>query len=143
MKKENNSKSSIGELKLKKAEEKREYPRIIIDCPVSLMLADAVVLKATAYDISPGGLQIQCNKKTAHQLLEKTKKANKKTSPGFGVSLSLPLDGKQAKLVSLCKHIYLVSLEDDLFAIGLSFTGLKGKSKSVLKRFIEASMEPE
>ena len=137
--KENTSTEAI----LEKYEEKRMYPRIVLDCPIAMALSNGKILETLVHDISPGGIQISCNQKTARILKAEKENLEKKAVPGFEINFMLPLEGKQMKVLIRCKPIYIVKLEDDAYAIGMQFTKIVEDSRKVLKRFIEVSMEPQ
>ena len=128
---------------VKDFEDKRQYPRIVIDCPLTLLLAGAKVLKVQAYDISPGGIQICCDSDTVEQIYPSNDELNKNVESVFGLSIVLPLEGRQAKIIVQCRVAYSTKTEDGNFALGLCFTQLKGESRKILNRFIEVSLEPE
>ena len=132
-----------GEKRLQSHEEKRKYPRIVVERPVTLLLSNAKTVKALAYDISPDGIQIRCDQKAVALLKPKGQELKKGEVTELGISLMLPLDGKQEKVVVRCKLVYIVTLEEDKYAIGIHFTKIIGESKKILKRFIESSLEPE
>lgn len=132
-----------GEKRLQSHEEQRKYPRIVVDRPVTLLLSNAKIVKALAYDISPDGMQIRCDQKAVALLKPKGQELKKGKVTELGISLVLPLDGKQEKVVVRCRLVYIVTLEEDKYAIGIHFTKISGESKKTLKRFIESSLEPE
>lgn len=131
-----------GRQLLEKFEEKRKYPRIIVDCPVSMVLPDGKELEAIAHDVSPGGLQLRSDKQTARILNSENEKLKQGASTDFEVNFMLSLYGKQEKLQIRCKLAYTVKLEEDCYAMGLQFTSVEGVNRKILRRFIESSMEP-
>src|SRR3970282_1637448 len=112
-------KNISGKQLLEKYEEKRKYPRIIVDCPVSMVLPNSKEVEAQAHDVSPGGLQLRSGTQTARIL-----------------------NAEQEKLQIRCKLAYTVKLEENYYAIGLQFTRVEGSNRKILRRFIESSMEP-
>lgn len=134
--------NTSGEKILEKYEEKRVYPRIVIDRPIAMVLSNGQALEALAHDISPGGIQVRCNLKAAQILKTEKENLGKKAALDFEVNFILPLEDKQVKVLIRCKPSYLVKLEDDAYAMGLQFTKVGEDSRKILKRFIEVSMEP-
>ena len=127
---------------LEEYEEKRKYPRIVIDCPVTLVLPGAGPVVALAYDISPGGIQVRGDRNTARLVISGAGKLKNETGRDFDVNFVLPLEGKQARILLRCKLVYVINLDPDVCVIGMQFTKIDGDSKKALKRFIEVSMEP-
>jgi hypothetical protein len=135
-------KNISGKQLLEKYEEKRKYPRIIVDCPVSMVLPNSKEVEAQAHDVSPGGLQLRSGKQTARILNAENEKLKQGTKSDFEVNFILPLEGRQEKLQIRCKLAYTVKLEENYYAIGLQFTRVEGSNRKILRRFIESSMEP-
>ena len=124
--------------KIEKYEEKRMYPRINVDCPVTLGLSGDRVAEALIHDISTGGVQIHCDKATAEML----KSEKNTTATDFEMNFLLPLDGEQAEVSVRCRLVWMVKMEDGSYAIGMQFTKVEGNNRQKLKEFIETSMEP-
>jgi len=131
-----------GKELLEKYEEKRKYPRIIVDCPVSMLLPGGREVEALAHDVSPGGLQLRSDKQTARILNAENEKLKQGPATDFEVNFTLPLKDVQEKLQVKCKLAYMVKLEEDCYAMGLQFTNVEGNNRKILRRFIESSMEP-
>jgi hypothetical protein len=131
-----------GKQLLEEFEEKRKYPRIIVDCPVSMVLPAGREIEALAHDVSPGGLQLRSDKQTARILNAEHEKLKDGPQKDFEVRLMLPAGDKQEKLLVRCRLAYTVKLEDDSYAMGLQFTCVEGVNRKILRRFIESSMEP-
>lgn len=123
---------------MEKYEEKRKYPRIIVDCHATLYFSVNQEAEILIHDICPGGIQVRCNKKTA-QILKSEKD---KSTYDFGMTFMLPLEGEQTKISVRCRLVYMVNMEDGIFATGMQFTGMDNANRKILKRFIESSMEP-
>lgn len=131
-----------GKQLLEKYEEKRKYPRIVVDCPLSMILPDNMVVNAIAYDISPGGIQIRSEKQVIMTMKSENEKLKQGAVKDFEVYIMLPLHGRQEKIQLRCKMAYSVKLEENYYAMGLQFTSVEGNNRKILRRFIESSMEP-
>ena len=123
---------------MEKYEEKRKYPRIIVDCPATLLFTENEEAEVLIHDICPGGIQVRCDRKTAQILkIEKDKAAH-----DFGTIFILSHDGEQIKITVRCRLVYMVKIGEAVFAAGMQFTGMDNANRKTLKRFIESSMEP-
>ena len=123
---------------MEKYEEKRKYPRIIVDCPAMLQFPESHDVNVLIHDICPGGIQVRCDRETAHIL----KAEKEKAADDFGMSFMLPVETRQMQVSVRCRLVYMVNLEDDIFASGMQFTSMDNRSRKSLKKFIETSMEP-
>jgi c-di-GMP-binding flagellar brake protein YcgR len=128
--------------RLEKYEEKRKYPRIIINCPLSILLPNNNLVDTTVYDVSPGGIQARCDRATAHLLKQLCENAEQKKSVNIHINFIVPVNKKQVKIESTVKPVYILKLEQYVYAIGMQFIKMEGSSQKILKRFIENSMEP-
>lgn len=123
---------------MERYEEKRKYPRIIVECSGRLLFTEKKDAEVVIYDICPGGIQVRCDRDTA-QLLKHEKD---KAAYDFGLTFVLPLTGKKVEIVVRCRLVYIVSMDNGIFASGMQFTSMDNQSRKLLKRFIESSMEP-
>lgn len=128
--------------RLQRFEERRKYPRIIVNCPIYLLLSNDEKVKAIVYDVSPGGIQVRCDRITAHKVQYEYESFKEKASTKFKLIFMLPLEGKEEKVGSTCRLAFIMRLENDRYAIGMEFIEMENVSRKTLKRFIEISMEP-
>jgi len=135
-------KKQSGRQLLEKYEEKRKYPRIVIDCPLSMILPGNKVVDTLAYDISPGGIQVRSERQVIMTIKSENEKLKQGSVNDFEVNFMLSLDGRQEKIQLRCKLAYSVKLEENYYAMGLQFTSVDGNNRKILRRFIESSMEP-
>lgn len=123
---------------MERYEEKRKYPRIIVECPGSLHFSENKDAEVIIYDICPGGIQVRCNRMTA-QLLKQEKD---KAAYDFGLTFVLSLNNDEVKITVRCRLVYVVTMDNGIYASGMQFTGMDKHSRKLLKQFIESSMEP-
>ncbi len=109
-------------------EEKRRYPRIVIDCLVEIEHADGKVVSALAHDISPDGLQIRCDRETAKTLCPTGKEIQGGKGPEFKIRLSLPLQEGLVELGARCKALYQAVVPGEGVAFGMQFKEFEGDS---------------
>jgi len=125
--------------KIEKFEERRKYPRITINVPVTLELPGNRNVEATVYDVSPGGVQIHCERVVAGILKAETKGSNTDFDAGF----MLKIDHKQTEIKARCRLVWIVKMDNEDYAIGVKFTAVDAHNRQLLKKFIESSMEPQ
>lgn len=117
-------------------EEKRSYPRVVIETPVSLALPDSSIVEAQAYDISFEGLQIHCNQEAAHLL-------QNYESSEIEISFTLPVRDRQAAIKARCAIMYILELFNNTHAMGVRITGIETGTMQEVRQFIENSMETD
>ncbi|MCI0591723.1 MAG: PilZ domain-containing protein [Gammaproteobacteria bacterium] len=110
-------------------EEKRRYPRIVIDRLIEIEQADGSVVSALAHDISPDGLQIRCDRDTAKTLNPSETQIEGDKGPEFKVRLSLPLQEGLVELGARCKTLYRAVIPGaEGVAFGMQFKEFEGDS---------------
>lgn len=102
-------------------EEKRDYPRVIVNALVAIHKKGEYDLNAILHDISPDGVQIRCSRKTAHTIHPTGKCITNKTAPNVVLKFSLPVDGKEKEVIVQSKIYYFSIVEIDVVAFGLKF----------------------
>jgi c-di-GMP-binding flagellar brake protein YcgR len=122
-------------------EEQRKHPRFIVDYPISFLLSNDEIVAATVHDISSGGIQIRCDRITAHKVQHEYESKKEKTSTKFGVNIILPLEYRQEKVEAVCNLVYILRREEDVYAIGMEFIEMAENNRTTLEKFIENSME--
>lgn len=132
----NDKKLSARELQTS-FEEKRSYPRVVIETSATLILPGAQVTgSARAYDISFEGLQIHCDRETAILL-------QKENISDLEVSFTLPYRDNPADIKARCAIMYILELIDDTHAMGLKFADMGAGNLQQVRQFIESSMETD
>jgi hypothetical protein len=117
-------------------EEKRSYPRVVIETPVSLSLPGSKVIEAQVYDISFEGLQIHCDQETAILL-------RNENPADIEISFTVPLNEKPSDIKARCVIMYILELINETHAMGLKFTGIEAENLQGVRQFIESSMETD
>ena len=117
-------------------EYKRSYPRIELNSPVSLFLADSREAEAIAHDISLEGLRILCDHNTARVI------ENENNPEEINVRFVLPVEDRQELINARCAIMYMLKLIDDTLAVGVRITDIEAEKQDKLRRFIEDSLEP-
>ena len=121
-------------------EEKRLFPRIDIDRRVLIRPLDGNIVYAIAHDISPDGLQIRCDRTTAHVLHPSGKSL--RDAPSVDIGLPLPLQEGLVALTARCTIRYFALISEEVVVFWLNFEKLTEEGSGFLDRFIVEAMEP-
>ena len=123
-------------------EEKREYPRIVINSPANI-LYKLHQLNARIHDISPEGIQIRANGELLKKINLYDENYTEANAPLLDVTFSLKLYEMDMRINALCKMYYSNSIfdeEDRDTACGLKFVNFEGDGSSQLDAFIIQEM---
>jgi PilZ domain-containing protein len=121
-------------------EEKRDYPRIILDSPVNI-LYKLHQLEARIHDISPDGLQIRADSDSLMKINPENEEFTEANAPLLDITFCLKLYEMDMRINALCKIYYSnISLDDKDVAYGLKFINFEGDGSSQLEAFITQEM---
>ena len=123
-------------------ENRREYPRIVIDSPVNI-LYKMQQLEARIHDISPDGLQIRTDSETLKKINLSNDNFTDVNAPLLDVSFRLKLFEMDMRINALCEMYYSNSLQDEKnkdVACGLKFINFEGDGSLQLEAFITQEM---
>ena len=126
----------------KNHEEKREYPRIILDSPVNI-LYKIHQLDARIHDISSDGLQIHANSESLNKINPDNEDFTEANAPLLDITFHLKLYEMEMRINALCKISYsntLPEAENKDVAYGLKFINFEGDGSSQLDAFITQEM---
>ncbi|MCI0400361.1 MAG: PilZ domain-containing protein [Gammaproteobacteria bacterium] len=121
-------------------QDKRQYPRIVINSPIAIQQSDGNVINALAHDITQDGIQVQCDRATALCLAPTGKYLTDEHAPEVDARLALPIRGTLTEISARCKILYVTDVREERCAIGLRFTGTKNDSSSQLDQFMQEFM---
>lgn len=127
---------------LKHYEERRRYPRVDLRAPVTISLRDKRELQGRTRNVSAGGMQLRCDRKTSSVLHPTGAHIKPGKGPSIMVRFELPLDGKQRSFAAVGRVVYFAACRPDEFAFGVKFTRITASGKALLARFIMESMRP-
>jgi len=115
--------------------ERRKFPRVSLDGDVSLYLSD-VVRSGHLMNISPSGIQIECQ----HQLIEQLSQFKSEAGlyPHFELEFSMPNTGKET-IKSVCNVSCCRRLSQDMYHLGLNFITLSENDEARVSDYIEHS----
>jgi len=123
-------------------EEKREYPRIILNSPVNI-LYKIHQLDARIHDISPDGLQIHADSESLKKINPDNEEFSEANAPLLDITFCLKLYEMEMRINALCKISYtnpLPEAENKDVAYGLKFINFEGDGSSQLDAFITQEM---
>ncbi len=123
-------------------EDRREYPRIVIDSPVNI-LYKSQQLEARIHDISPDGLQIRTDRESLKKINPDNENFTDANAPLLDVTFRIKLFEMDMKINALCEMYYSSSLQDDKdlnVACGLKFINFEGDGLLQLEAFITQEM---
>ena len=126
----------------KDIEDKREYPRIVIESPVNI-LYKIHHLQAKIHDISPDGLQIRADSESLKKINPDNEEFTEKNSPLLDVTFCLKLYEMDMRINALCRISYtnpLPEAENKDIAYGLKFINFEGSGSSQLEAYITQEM---
>ncbi len=125
-------------------EEKRKYPRIVVDHAAEIRLG-AAVLQGVIHDVSPDGLQLRCDRETMQQIHPSGKSMKGENGPLLKVAFTLPVGRHEKPIEVEARMYYFVLLPGEKpndVAFGARFTAQAGASLSNLEAFIQDAMQP-
>ena len=123
-------------------EEKREYPRIVLESPVNIHYK-IHQLDAKIHDISPDGLQIRADSESLRKINPDNEEFTEKNSPLLDVTFCLKLYEMDMRINALCRISYtnpLPEIENKDIAYGLKFINFEGSGLSQLEAYITQEM---
>jgi len=123
-------------------EDRREYPRIVIDTPVNI-LYKMQQLEARIHDISPDGLQIRTDSESLEKINPGNEKFTDTNAPLLDVTFRIKLFEMDMRINALCEMYYSNPIEEDNdmdMACGLRFINFEGDGSLQIEAFITQEM---
>jgi hypothetical protein len=124
-----------------KFEERRKYPRVMLDKAAILSFPGELTFDVTIYDISEKALQLRFKEK-AEDISRQALQCAETDGMLFSVNFMVTLNDSDAFISLPCSFGYISQLDQDTVAMGLQFSGIEGEYESMINQFIEASLEP-
>ena len=130
-----------------KCVEKRSHARCDIDhYPVLVKKPDNTRIHAYLSNLSYSGLQVKCNRLSAHILAPKSGLIDGEHSIEVQVSLIIPFKNGLEKILVNCDVKYMAVTKDKnkdyAYALGLQITNYMGKSFQTIQRIINGEKLP-
>ncbi len=123
-------------------EEKRDYPRVSINGLAVIHKKDEYDLNVILHDISPDGVQLRCNRKTAGTVHPSGKFITDKTAPEVVLKFTLSIDGKEKDVIVNSKIYYFTIIATDVVAFGVKFKKFEKFTERHIDNFIMKSVVP-
>lgn len=123
-------------------EEKRKYPRIVINSPIEI-LYKMHQLQAIIYDISPDGLQIRSDNGILEKINPDNEVISEENAPLLEVNFHLKLSESNEKISAQCKMLYSMQLEDEKdknVVSGLKFVNFEEDGSKILDTYFAEEM---
>lgn len=123
-------------------EERRQYPRIELGRPVKLLLPGGAEAACLAFNVSPDGLQVRCNRQTAALVNPGGRPIREDNAFEVGVCLEFPLKSGPRPCRARCRVLYFALVAADTAAFGMRFVKFHGNDRDAVFQFIQQSLEP-
>ena len=123
-------------------EEKRDYPRVIVNALAEVHKQDEYDVSMILHDISPDGVQLRCDRKTACTIHPTGKFITDKTAAEVVLKFILPIDNKEREVIVQSKIYYFTIIATDVVAFGVKFMEFEKFTGHHVENFIMSSMIP-
>lgn len=123
-------------------EKRRKYPRVVIDSPVTIAGEDGVSLQGVVRDISPDGVKIVCDARTAAVIYPHPMPFKPTLAKILNLSFTLPFAAGQKPIAVRTRLVYMVDLSPDFVAFGAQFHGIEPETEGLIQRFFIECLEP-
>jgi len=123
-------------------EEKRDYPRVDVNTLAVVHKKDEYDVNVILHDISPDGVQLRCNRKTAFKIHPSGKFISDKTAPAVVLKFALPIGGKEKDVIVQSKIYYFTIIATDVVAFGVKFKKFEKFTQRHVDDYIEQSIVP-
>jgi hypothetical protein len=123
-------------------ENRRRYPRVVLDKNVNLFLPGNQPVSVTLHDISECAIQARFNAGTEETIRLALENASAVDKPLLGIKFRIKLHDHVEDIFVSCNPVCICQLDSDIFAMGLQFSDLESKYQTLINKFIEVSLEP-
>ena len=123
-------------------EEQRKYPRVVLEVPVEVRSQSANAIMTLAYDISPDGLQIRCDRTTAFMLNPSGQFKQEDFDVNFEFLMHLPTTHGSEAFTAIGNILYIAMGTDKQIVFGIKFGALDDRALQVLDCFLESALVP-
>ncbi len=123
-------------------EEKRAYPRVKVDCLATIKKDDDNNLNGMLHDISPDGVQLIVDAKTAKVLNPSGRQITQKTQSEVDLKFYLPLGELHKEVNVRVKLFYFSIVDTDVVAFGGQFQKFYDMGERHINRYIEQAVVP-
>ena len=124
------------------ARRRRTYPRIRLNQPAPVRLANGDVAENCLHDVSRGGVQLRADRKLAAAIHPSQTVIKEGDWPTIELGITFPYPAGIPEIVVQCTIRYVRVVESGRFAFGLMFLSFAGDGAAHFERFIEESLRP-
>ncbi len=117
-------------------ERRARFPRINLEQPVALVHANATVATASISNISPGGMQVCCDRYTADSLHASSEPLGKRKTISIDAHFLLPSTTGTRKIDVECRLAHVARVSGNEYAIGLEFIAFQHGGQEDLEAFL-------
>lgn len=115
---------------------RRRVARVPIGQPVAMVHENSTVVTCFGINISPGGMQLTCDRHTADALLVYDRRGIIGRSPHVDMHFMLPLAKGLVKVDVGCRLVYACDREDGRVLLGVEFTELREDCRRHIEVFL-------
>lgn len=123
-------------------EQRRKYPRVILNDVAFLSLPGAQSLRLDLFDLSVCAIQARFDAHTEQTLRSVLHYVSDEALAVLPIRFTLKWHGQEEEIIVSCKPIYICQMQPDLFAMGMQFTNIERKYHALVCNFIEDCLEP-
>jgi hypothetical protein len=123
-------------------EEKRDYPRVGVNTLAGVHKKDEYDVNVILHDVSPDGVQLRCDRKTAYIIHPDGKFITNKTAPEVVLKFALPIDDKEKDVIAQVKIYYFTIIATDVVAFGAKFKKFEKFTQRHVDDYITQSIVP-
>jgi hypothetical protein len=123
-------------------EQKRKYPRIILDNCASLLFPGNQTINVLLYDLSICAIQVRFDSQTEQAIRTVLEYLDAKELSTIKVRFKIKVQGSEEDVYVPCKPIYIYQMDQDIYAMGMLFADMEYRDQALISNFVEHSMEP-
>ena len=118
--------------------DQRRYPRFQVNLPLEIITATGDILSATALNISLSGMELACDRWTAHCITPKGHRTTPDQNIQVHLRFGLPYSDSSPAVVNVhCKVIICRRFAADEYRIGVQYSHFEDDSFTNLKNFLD------
>ena len=122
---------------------RHDYPRVHGNVPVRFSGTPGGHIDLTTNDLSKGGLQVACDRRTASRLRPGD---SDQSMPAYGITLLLNVEGRRLRVNGQARVVHVTQVPEappgEAMAVGVQFVKFESGGDVALMRFIEQHLYP-
>ena len=133
---------TTSKTEFERIEQRRKYPRIVMDNTANLLFPGNQSLNVMLYDLSVCAIQMRFDTQTEQTIRSALQYLYDKDLSSLQVRFRVKIYDREEDISIPCKPMYIYQLGQDIFAMGMQFADMDNKYRDLIKEFVEFSMEP-